>query len=643
MWARKCGAPGRWPSWCRILIQSFMSGTIGLVVFQFMNSISESNLALGSGRNTTVTCVTSWLRRSDAHSPLRWDSLKEYATDAARYIEDHKCQPATAVVASCLDVSIPVRAIKGDLGFPFGGDGEVTISDDVLYMYSYLFLLLGMGNLAGFLVHDWALIHVVNKNFVLDWNGLHLNYPILRKLWLLTGVNCLKRCFTAPGRTRKVSALLCGILFTPVVIAWSCVVFLGVLTPTIALIFIRHPIRMSRFWTFILLNATSFYGLIMTVNMLVYLGKPLDRPRYAIIWDVPAAGGSEVEMCECGCTYAISGETISRLVFVGIGLIVKTILSTLRCLKGLRRSQWANLLSVMFPVPVGVYAVTWVASDGGPIRHRKWGEPVQSEQAFDPFALMDEQPESRYTTLTLKPEFAYSVDESGRWKPNELDRELAAPALPQLKAGEVHMQPTEYIGCCGFPCLTGGYQAVIASDSEDDEFDNLQGELRLPGNAQPDLPRVDTLNSDGTVKGVGTGEEEDGSPNTRSPASGRRARGYTTDTVATAHRRRARTAHKMLTLCAARAVLDDDGVEPPSVRSTSSGHNPGKDWCTPGDRARAESTCFGREFSEKPGDARRPNSPMTPNDSGKVKKQAKIASNNASNGHAGDSEYIVGV
>lgn len=93
-----------------------------------------------------------------------------------------------------------------------------------------------------------------------------------------------------------------------------------------------------------------------------------------------------------------------------------------RCLKGLRRrsscgfkvrtrrSQWANLLSVTFPVPLTLYSVDWLQADGKPIRFRTEVQlplaceltqqemPVQGEVAFDPFAMMDEQPDSKFTT-----------------------------------------------------------------------------------------------------------------------------------------------------------------------------------------------------------------------------------------------------
>merc|ERR1719253_1151716 len=102
-----------------------------------------------------------------------------------------------------------------------------------------------------------------------------------------------------------------------------------------------------------------------------------------------------------------------NLATIGFVTIIKSIFIAFRCLKGLRRSQWANLLSVLFPVPITMYEVDWRQPDGQQIRHRVEGVPVQSEVAFDPFAMMDEQPESRHTTIHLKPEPLHRYEEVG--------------------------------------------------------------------------------------------------------------------------------------------------------------------------------------------------------------------------------------
>merc|ERR550525_586546 len=106
----------------------------------------------------------------------------------------------------------------------------------------------------------------------------------------------------------------------------------------------------------------------------------------------------------------------------------------------------------MFAVPITVYDVYWKRPNGRPIQHRENGDPVQGELAFDPFALMDEQPDSALTTLTLKPtrtvESRFFEDEDGekkrRWSPKMFTRKLKGPQTLQ----DLELHETEYVGCC---------------------------------------------------------------------------------------------------------------------------------------------------------------------------------------------------
>ena len=70
-----------------------------------------------------------------------------------------------------------------------------------------------------------------------------------------------------------------------------------------------------------------------------------------------------------------------------------------RCVKGLRRSQWANLITVLFSVPINVYPVTWGCLDVD--SEHSENEETQGEMAFDPFVLMDEQINSKALRLQL--------------------------------------------------------------------------------------------------------------------------------------------------------------------------------------------------------------------------------------------------
>jgi hypothetical protein len=98
-------------------------------------------------------------------------------------------------------------------------------------------------------------------------------------------------------------------------------------------------------------------------------------------------------------------------------------------------------MTVTFAVPLNAYAVEWTQPDGQPIQHRKEGEPVQGELAFDPFALMDEQPDSAHTVVNLRPILVTDLCEEGGVN----GRKIEGPHWDKPR-------DFEYIGPCGFPC-----------------------------------------------------------------------------------------------------------------------------------------------------------------------------------------------
>jgi len=454
-----------------------MSGIIGFAVYNYLDKMDGTNLNLAdSGRDTNMTCLVHWLERGQdldslwASSELAWSAWIDYRhLEVDEFLQKYSCQPKNPhlMATSCKEVKIPPRAFTERLGYPLGEGEDRDANNDMLHWFAYLFAALGTTNLIGFIVHDMTLIHNEHKDYVLDWPGFNDYFPSFGHFRLITGLKCLHALFTATGNGRKIVSRICGVLLTPVVVVWATFAYSTILTPIMLLVYLRYPVRLSRFQLFVTLVATGIYGLCLTITSLVYLVSDDQRPRFALKWSV---GGIEADIpCHCGCSYDISNGSLSNLLLIGVGVTFQSILTAFRCLKGLRRAQWANLMSVTFPVPVAAYEVMWTKPDGNPIQHRKDGEAVQAEKAFDPFALMDEQAESRYTTVTLKPEFAYDVDQLGRWKPRQLRRSTTGPALQTLQKGQLYMQPTEVIGCCGFPCLTGGYQAILVDDSDQEE------------------------------------------------------------------------------------------------------------------------------------------------------------------------------
>ncbi|CAK9070932.1 unnamed protein product [Durusdinium trenchii] len=314
-----------------------------------------------------------------------------------------------------------------------------------MYAFAYTFLALGILNLIGFAVHDLTLLSRRNQNYILDLPAFNQGFPYFKKFAMLSGIPILPKLFSIEG-TGRTLAIAIGIILAPFIVVWAILFLVVIITPCMVLLFFRYPVRLSRFAVFLTLLATSIFGLTMTIipplwqhtstcsdgendaftmaaatgpyEGLVYLGNLNERPRYALVYQIQNYSPGE---CYCGCSYFINAASLIRISAIGAGVTFSSCLSAFRCLKGLRRAQWANLMPHRFPVPVTVYSVFWTTPNGDPIQHRK------------------------------------DVDAAGRWKPLG-DRVMDGPKLPELKKGEFFKQPTEVIGCCGFPCLTGGYQ-----------------------------------------------------------------------------------------------------------------------------------------------------------------------------------------
>merc|ERR1712100_844306 len=106
-----------------------------------------------------------------------------------------------------------------------------------------------------------------------------------------------------------------------------------------------------------------------------------------------------------------------------------------------------------FAVPLNLYSVEWKDPDNKPIKFRTADDPVQGEPAFDPFAMMDEQPNSAKTRVNLFP--TEKLQELQGLEAGQVNtRKLMGPMSSTLEhAGQkLLITRTEYIGCCGFPC-----------------------------------------------------------------------------------------------------------------------------------------------------------------------------------------------
>mmetsp|Transcript_22538 Transcript_22538/g.64902 ORF Transcript_22538/g.64902 Transcript_22538/m.64902 type:complete len:646 (+) Transcript_22538:119-2056(+) len=486
MWARRCGAPPGWPSRVKVIFFSFFSGTIGLSIYVYMAGSNISYLDLASPASPDVICLTEWPSRSHAISwsrPREWRYYFNLQTpDVKRIAQQKQCFVTGVSGTHCRRSSIPVDQMGRSLAVAMSGSSAEAY--DMLGLWARFFLLLTCAIWLGVTTHDLALVGRHNKHFVLDVRGVNAHCPSIRKVWRsLAGYRPLLRLVAQERFCLRVIGILIAVVSAPIMLAWNLVLFNFVIVPLLLLAFVRYPIRMSRAWVFVACCACCIYGLGLTIQQLIFVADESLRPRYAVTWQPMSVEGDVIRLheCTCGCDYHVSFSFCANLCIIGCLTVIKSFFLGFRCLKGLRRSQWANLLSVLFPVPLTVYSVDWQLPNGQPIKFRTEGVPVQAEVAFDPFAMMDEQLNSHITTLHLRPEPVnrYEVTATGTWKAVPPPRTIEGPSapIPACFAGEkIYERDTEYIGCCGFPWPTGGRQCVF----EPEQIERCErGELQL--------------------------------------------------------------------------------------------------------------------------------------------------------------------
>eukprot|EP00435_Cladocopium_sp_Y103_P015937 s2165_g3.t3 len=222
----------------------------------------------------------------------------------------------------------------------------------------------------------------------------------------------------------------------PFLIVWNLGLAVLVLSPVCVALFLMHPIRLSRAAVFVQSLVCAVYSLAFFIQLMVWSLHRHWRPWYALTWLVRGTVATEHPLaekvdCLCGCEYSVSNHALFQLIVISITGLVKSLTVAFRCIKGLRRSQWANLISVLFSVPINVYPVTWASL---PDAH--WPEmcdedsETQGERAFDPFVLMDEQLNSKSLRLQVA----------------AVQTSCGSP-----RAGDLTPREADTIGCCGFP------------------------------------------------------------------------------------------------------------------------------------------------------------------------------------------------
>jgi hypothetical protein len=226
-------------------------------------------------------------------------------------------------------------------------------------------------------------------------------------------------------------------------------------TYTITLLFaLFMPMTLSRVMTF-LTGIVSLWWSIALIVVIVILDEVIEKGsnHYVVMQNMPGLNATPrtAPHCVCLCEYPLMQGTYFSITLMTLIVTFQSVSVGLRSLKGLRRPTWASLVSVLYALPIEVFPVHWEHERGGPINLRTEGQPVQGEPAFDPIALMDEQPNSYRTRPSLLP------------RPQEREHWQAPIETVQETTGEVD------VGCCGFPRNSQAEEYTDDSDSDTDK------------------------------------------------------------------------------------------------------------------------------------------------------------------------------
>lgn len=452
----------------KVVLQSITIASVAFVVYRFMSQVDSSHLDLDSPVSLHVLCLSEWplVHVQDSWwKPQLWVDSANFRLDMAEFVDNHMCASPPLQPQRCENASMPFASMSRNLGVALGAGYDVR--NDAIEFYGYLFFYMGLWLWLSVNIHDLALISGKERDYILDLHGMRIKFPCAGKLFRCTGVNWLQNVAESYGRLGR----LCVALVLPFLVIWSVFLFIFIVLPLLTVCFIRYPIRLSRGHIFCMCLSLTIFGLILTIHMAIVMAIPKWRQSYAVTW--PSGN------CICGCAYRLTGVTCSGMLFIGLGVIYNSLMLAFRCLKGLRQSNWANLMSVMFPIPLTVYSVEWTRPDKEPIQHRKRGEPVQGELAFDPFALMDEQTDSARTTVNLVPTLYEEVQ-------IDASRHLDGPApyvkgrtstRSELSSPSLQEREDQLIGCCGFPC--GRAQIHEKADQKKSEVESTQKDESL--------------------------------------------------------------------------------------------------------------------------------------------------------------------
>jgi len=419
MWIRRLGVPPLWPSRVKVLFLGLLASCFILSVYQYLAGASAEYLRLAEPSSLDITCRLPTEECQGIPNPA--ECMDEH-TWVSSMVLSGLCprMPASLRGQTCLNLSLPVFELAGSLGrLRTTKDGMNPFK-----LWSVLFAVLMSLLALSIITHDLALLDD-SEHQIFTMAEVCDQSPGMRRY-----IQCL-RCRRHTGS--RIYSLYRSAVCLPCWVVLQVVAFVFVVYPYSLVFFVRRPVRMSRMMVFL----SSVLCTVWSLSFVVLSATIYKSESYALLWSYASWDSPN---CVCFCEYPLRRDVTFRMVCMGLGVLAHSSSLAFRALKGLRRSQWANLFSVLYSVPIAAFPVAWTRppeAGGGPIRHRSEGEPAQGEPAFDPFCLMDEQPESAFTRIRIAPE----------------------PRPGQLQAYVESLK--QDLGACGFPhFLASGRQSV---------------------------------------------------------------------------------------------------------------------------------------------------------------------------------------
>mmetsp|Transcript_118952 Transcript_118952/g.219088 ORF Transcript_118952/g.219088 Transcript_118952/m.219088 type:complete len:534 (+) Transcript_118952:54-1655(+) len=448
MWARKC-MPPMWPSRLKVMGMIGCQMAVFVSFYQYMRAANILYLNLNAPEVQNIQCLVPELpeacknTRQEIDDCLAQSDYDNWLFDQSWGQNNQSCSvvPPSVRGRNCENPQLPLSVFKGLAGrlHTYGGGTNFFKS------WSYAFVVIALISLMTMMVHDIAILDKHRRSEIYTLADATKEIPNVRNYLMCFG--CRKRKYKDPlisddayrrmsstyttqqtnqSRTYSIDSngnalepasaefylkrVIARKVLWPLWAVLQSVLFMVVIYPSSLFLFFRYPVRMSRIMTYLTAVISTGWAVIFVIWTLASFNiqyyeirwepDAVDRPLFS---DNPP---DNLSRCLCRCRYPLNLETFGRLGFLGVMLAGHGVCVCLRALKGLRRSEWAVLFSVLQAIPIGAYPVKWtrpVEAGGGPIRFRDEKEPVQDEPAFDPFALMDEQPESGETTIAFQP------------------------------------------------------------------------------------------------------------------------------------------------------------------------------------------------------------------------------------------------